>query len=171
MTIGDRIEARRVELGIKSQSALARRVGMRQSTLNGLIRKPYRWSPYLTKIARELQTTVEYLSGETDDPDDNAPPAPAPPAIQQVMMPVSLPSENALADMFEGLLMTLHQFQPILGWNLDELGRELAQLLPTGLSQLQGRLIELPQPPRLRSDQSSEPTDEAQPSGDRELQR
>ncbi len=171
MTIGDRIEARRVELGIKSQSALARRVGMRQSTLNGLIRKPYRWSPYLAKIARELQTTVEYLSGETDDPNDNAPPPPAPPVIQQVMMPVSLPSENALADMFEGLLLTIHEFQPILGWKMDELGRELAQLLPTGLSQLQERLIELPQPPRRRQGQGSKPAAEEQPSDDRELQR
>lgn len=76
VTIGDRIEQRRLQVGIESQSELARRVPMQQSTLNGLINKPYRWSPFLPKIARELRTTVDYLAGETDDPDADAPPEP-----------------------------------------------------------------------------------------------
>lgn len=73
MTIGERIEERRKALGIPSQSALAKIANMRQSTLNGLIRKPYRWSPYLPAIAKALKTTVEYLVGETEDPEANAP--------------------------------------------------------------------------------------------------
>lgn len=71
MTIGERIEERRKALGIPSQSELARMADMRQSTLNGLIRKPYRWSPYLTAIARALQTSVEYLVGEVEHPEEN----------------------------------------------------------------------------------------------------
>lgn len=72
MTIGERIEERRKALGIPSQSELARMADMRQSTLNGLIRKPYRWSPYLTALARALETTVEYLVGEVDHPEESA---------------------------------------------------------------------------------------------------
>jgi transcriptional regulator with XRE-family HTH domain len=137
MTIGERIEERRKALRIPSQSELARRAEMGQSTLNGLIRNSYRWSPHLPRLARELQTTVEYLVGDTDDPDEGAPPPPAAPTSQFLMMPVAIPSENALARMFEGLLELVDQFAP-----KDELARELAQLLPTGLSQLQGRLTE-----------------------------
>ena len=137
VTIGARIEERRKAAGIKSQSALARRVGMPQSTMSSLIKRPYRWSPYLPQLARELGTTVEYLAGETNDPHKNAPPPPALPTFQHILMPVALPSENALAAMFEGLLEVLDRSAPV-----DELARELAQLLPTGLSQLRGRLIE-----------------------------
>lgn len=142
MTLGARIEERRKAIGITSQAALARKADLPQSTLNGLINRPYRWSPHLNRIANALQTTVAYLCGETDDPDLNAP-APASPVPEQVMMPVTLPSENALADMFEGLLLSIDRTQSV-----DEVARELAQLLPSGLSRMQGRLLELPRPPR-----------------------
>lgn len=135
MTIGERIEQRRKALGIASQSELARRADMRQSTLNGLIRNPYRWSPYLVHIARALHTTVEYLTGDTDNPDEGAAPAQASPSIHHVMLPVALPSENALARMFEGLLRTMDLSAPV-----DEVAHELATLLPIGLSQLRGLL-------------------------------
>lgn len=131
MTIGERIEHRRKSLGIKSQSELARLADMRQSTLNGLIRNPYRWSPYLTKIARALQTTVEYLIGEANDPDENAPPPPPAAVIQLVTLQVALPSEAALARMYEGLLRPLDRAMPVA-----ELARILAKRLPSGLSQL-----------------------------------
>lgn len=142
MTLGERIEQRRKELGIPSQSELARRADVGQSTLSGLIRKPYRWSPYLVQIARALDTTVEYLTGEADNPEAEVSPL-SPPSSQQVMMPVTLPTENALADMFEGLLLAIDRTQSV-----DEVARELAQLLPTGLLRLQGPLVELPRPPR-----------------------
>lgn len=137
MTIGERIEQRRIAMGITSQAELARRAKMNQSTLNGLIRKPYRWSPYLPAIARALGTTVAFLSGETDDPDEGAPPPAPAPVVQHVLLPVALPSEDALAQMFEGLLEVVDRSAPV-----DECARELAQLLPTALSQLRGRLTE-----------------------------
>lgn len=56
-----------------SQSELARRVGLNQSSINGLIRGTQRSSTKLHQIARELQTTPAYLTGESDDPDGDAP--------------------------------------------------------------------------------------------------
>ncbi|MEO7467376.1 MAG: helix-turn-helix transcriptional regulator [Sphingobium limneticum] len=73
MNLGSRIEERLAAVGI-SQAELARRVGVRQSTVNSLIRGDSRTSRSLIKIARELRTTAAYLTGETDDPDnENAP--------------------------------------------------------------------------------------------------
>ena len=141
MTIGERIEVRRKALGISSQAELARRAGIGQSTLNGLIRKPYRWSPHLVDIARALQTTVEYLAGKTDDPDEGAPPPPPAPPYQAITLQVLLPGEAALAQMFEGLLMAMDRDLP-----LDEQARLLAQRLPTGLSQLRDLMPALPKP-------------------------
>jgi transcriptional regulator with XRE-family HTH domain len=158
MTLGERIEKRRKELGIPSQSELARRAEVGQSTLSGLIRKPYRWSPYLVQIARALNTSVEYLTGEADNPDLVALPPP-PVGAQQVMMPVTLPTENALADMFEGLLLSIDRTQSV-----DEVARELAQLLPTGLSRMQGQLVELPRPPRSQKTPYEPPSDPGVPA-------
>ncbi|WP_395391435.1 helix-turn-helix domain-containing protein [Novosphingobium sp. BL-8A] len=72
MGLGDRIEERRKEVGI-SQAELARRVGVRQSTINSLVNGNSRTSRSLLKIARELQTTPAYLTGESDDPAGNLP--------------------------------------------------------------------------------------------------
>ena len=72
MSIGTRIESRLKELGI-SQAELARRVMVDQSTINGLVRGHSQSSKHLHRIARELQTTAAYLSGETDDPQAEAP--------------------------------------------------------------------------------------------------
>lgn len=129
MTLGQRIGARATALGV-SQSELARRVGVNSTTINGLIRGPARWTPYLFKIARALETTAEFLVGETDDPDANAPPAP-PPRPASVMLEVVLPPEAALARMFEGLLATIDpEASPV------ERALLLARRLPIGLSQL-----------------------------------
>lgn len=51
-----------------SQAELARRVGLKQSTINGLIKGDQRTSGQFHRIASELQTTPEYLTGQTDDP-------------------------------------------------------------------------------------------------------
>ena len=113
---------------------------MGQSTLSGLIRKPYRWSPHLPAIARSLRTTVDYLVGDVDDPDEGAPPpppVPVAPAVLHVMLPVALPSERALARMFEGLLRVMPP-----GADLAEQARLLAKRLPIGLSQLRDLLPE-----------------------------
>ena len=142
MTIGERIEQRRIAIGIESQSELARRAGVGQSTLNGLIRKPYRSSPYLTKIARELRTTVEYLSGDVDDPDEGASPPPPVPRHQPLMLPVMLPAEAALEAAFLGVLLASEKMDQ------RELARELAKRLPTVLRLSSTATIE----PALASD-------------------
>jgi transcriptional regulator with XRE-family HTH domain len=67
MTLGERISERLQVLGM-SQAELARRVGIRQSTINSLINGPSRTSRSLVKIARELETTPAYLIGDSDDP-------------------------------------------------------------------------------------------------------
>lgn len=72
MSIGARIEERLGAIGI-SQSELARRVGVRQSTMNSLIRGDNRTSRRILQIARELGTTPAYLTGETDDPQSDSP--------------------------------------------------------------------------------------------------
>jgi transcriptional regulator with XRE-family HTH domain len=128
-----------------TQSELGRRVGVSQATIFKLLTGESYGTKHLHRIARELQTTPAYLTGETADP-ELADLPPASPASSQIMLPVTLPSEKALADMFEGLLLAIDRTQPV-----DEFARELAQLLPTGLAQLQGRLLELPRPPRKRA--------------------
>lgn len=75
MGIGARIEQRRKLVGI-SQAELARRVGVRQSTLHSLISGKSRSTRSMRELARELGTTLEYLMGETDDPDEGAAPPP-----------------------------------------------------------------------------------------------
>ena len=65
--IGGRIVERLTALGI-SQAELARRVGITQPAINHLIKRGSGGSAHLHKIARELETSPEYLSGETDDP-------------------------------------------------------------------------------------------------------
>ena len=137
MTLGERVEERRKAAGIASQAALARAAGLPQSTLNGLINRPYRWSPHLSRIAGALSTTVAYLVGETDDPDQNAPPPPPAPRVQLVTLQVALPSEAALAAMFEAQLQVFGDLQGA------ELARALAKRLPNGLVRLrEARSIE-----------------------------
>ncbi|KQN37028.1 hypothetical protein ASG37_05040 [Sphingomonas sp. Leaf407] len=75
MTVGDRIAERLAATGL-SQSELARRLHVRQSTISGLIRGEQRSSTKLHQIARELGTTPSYLSGEIDDPELDASEAP-----------------------------------------------------------------------------------------------
>ena len=61
------------------------------------------------------------------------------PPLQQIMMPVMLPSEAAMSEMFEALLLSIGEGHP-----RAEIARQLAQLLPVGLATLQGRLIDQP---------------------------
>lgn len=136
MIVGQRIKARLPVIGI-SAAELARRIGASQSGVANLISGRIRSTSNLHKIARELQTTTAYLTGETDDPDEGAPPPPPPPDFLHVMLPVALPSTNALTRMFEGLF-------EVVDWSAPRasLARELAELLPSGLSALKGPLIE-----------------------------
>jgi len=76
MSVGARIAERLAALGM-SQSELARRTRLGQSTINGLVRGSSTSSTHLHRIARELGTTPAYLTGETDDPAGDAPDTPA----------------------------------------------------------------------------------------------
>lgn len=68
MIRGDRIEELLKARGW-SQAELARRVGVQPTSIWKLISGHSLGSKHLHVIARELGTTPEYLSGETDDPD------------------------------------------------------------------------------------------------------
>lgn len=60
------MKARLKALGMP-QAELARLTGLTQPTISDLVRGESQSSAHLHKIARALQTTTEYLSGETDD--------------------------------------------------------------------------------------------------------
>lgn len=88
--IGERIKDRMEELGL-SQSELARRVGVRQPTISRLLLGEAAGSKHLHVIARELGTTPQYLTGETDDPSEGALPAPTPEQIAEQLGVVLVP--------------------------------------------------------------------------------
>lgn len=75
MIIGDRIQER-LDLVSMSQTELARRVRLTQPAISGLVTGSVQTSRHLHRIARALGTTPAYLTGETDDPDEGAPPEP-----------------------------------------------------------------------------------------------
>lgn len=69
------------------QAELARRVGISQASIWHLINKGKTGSRHITKIARELETSVAYLEGEIDDPEADATlPAPARDQMIEVAM-------------------------------------------------------------------------------------
>ncbi|MDX5984675.1 helix-turn-helix domain-containing protein [Sphingomonas echinoides] len=179
MTLGARIEERIKVLRL-SQSELARRAKVPQTTINSLIRGSRRTTPHLLRLARELSTTPAYLTGETDDPEADAPTLPAldfetrellddvadmDPADRRAIAQIArsltrrVPtgregpatlhapatsyrgppvSENALGQMIEGLLRAVDLTAPV-----PELARELAELWPTAIAQVQGPLYAL----------------------------
>ncbi len=140
MIVGQRVKERMGALGL-SQAELARRVGLAQPTIYSLIHRNKVGSKHLHKIARELLTTADYLTGETDDPDANAPPPP-PPAPHLITMQVVLPPEDALEQMFAGMLDAIGESTP-----RDALARQLAQLLPKSLSRLKDLRLDWGVPP------------------------
>lgn len=63
---GERLARRLDEIGM-SQAELARRIGIKQPSIAALISGKSQTTRHLHRIARELQTTPEYLTGEDDD--------------------------------------------------------------------------------------------------------
>jgi phage repressor protein C with HTH and peptisase S24 domain len=59
-----------------SQAELARRLGLAQPTIAKLLSGQSRSSTHMHRIARALATTPEFLTGETDDPNEGAVPLP-----------------------------------------------------------------------------------------------
>jgi DNA-binding CsgD family transcriptional regulator len=148
MTLGERIRERAAKLGI-SQAEVGRRADVRQSTINTLVNSNARTTPHLIRLARVLQTSPAYLMGETDDPDEGAPPPVPVPRTQVVMMPVGMPSEDALADMYEAQLRV---FAKLSG---AELARALAKRLPKALVRLQAAELYEDLDPQHDDDESS----------------
>jgi len=72
MIDGDRLRERMEARGM-SQAELGRRVGVAQTSIFKLLSGRSINSRYLHKIARELNTTPAYLTGETDDPSSDQP--------------------------------------------------------------------------------------------------
>jgi phage repressor protein C with HTH and peptisase S24 domain len=82
MRTGERIAERRNELGL-SQTQLAQRAGVSQATIAKLESGISSGSSQIHRIARVLQTTAEYLTGDTKDPTLGAPIAPSPQMIAE----------------------------------------------------------------------------------------
>ncbi len=78
----DRLRERMEAAGL-SQSALARKIGVSQATIAKLAAGTSSGSKHLHKIARELGTSAEYLTGETDDPTAGALPVPSPESLAE----------------------------------------------------------------------------------------
>jgi transcriptional regulator with XRE-family HTH domain len=68
---GERVEAALAVAGI-GQAELARRVGVTPGAINQIVTGLTRRSRLLPDIARELRVTVDWLKGETDDPQQEA---------------------------------------------------------------------------------------------------
>lgn len=67
MALGHRVRDLMAEKGL-SQAELARRIGVAQPSIYAIIHRNKTGTRTLHKLARELETTAAYLSGETDDP-------------------------------------------------------------------------------------------------------
>jgi transcriptional regulator with XRE-family HTH domain len=158
MRVGERIAARRRAKGF-SQTKLARLAGVSQGTIGKLEAGISSGSSHLHRIARELETTSAYLSGETDDPDEGAPPPTPEPRLQHLMMPVALPSEAALAEMYEAQLRALARLEGV------ELARALAKRLPRALARLQAAELyeETDDAPEESGAAPRQPTDRREP--------
>jgi phage repressor protein C with HTH and peptisase S24 domain len=72
---GKRVAQRMAELG-KTQASVARAVGVSQQAIGKIINGQSTGSKFIAQIARELLTTPQYLSCETDDPSEGALPIP-----------------------------------------------------------------------------------------------
>lgn len=106
MRLGERISARMADLGV-SQSALARKIGVTQQAVGKLINGPATTSRHLHLIARELQTTPQYLMGETSDPTEGALPVPTPELIAEQLDLVFIP-EIDMAYGLGGTFIDIH---------------------------------------------------------------
>lgn len=152
MIVSERVQERMTRLGL-SQSELARRVGVTQPTIYKLLKTSKKGSTHLHRIARVLETTAAYLSGEIDDPTSDAPP-PTPPVVKYVTMQVALPDEALLAQMFDALLAGINP--RLEAEERAEQAQLLAENLPIGLSRLQGlRPVPRPAAKRVRSETSA----------------
>lgn len=81
----------RLEAAGLSQAGLARKIGVAQATIAKLALGESTGSKHLHRIARELGTTPQYLTGETDDPTEGALPTPTPEQVAEQLDVVLVP--------------------------------------------------------------------------------
>ena len=147
MIYSDRVRSQMAKVGL-NQSQLARRINVTQGAIAKIANNNPAGSSHLHRIARVLQTTSEYLTGETDEPSPTAAlPIPSE-QLHFVQLAVALPSERALTRMFDALLELIDALPAEV--DRSERARLLARWLPTGLSQLRDLLPDqaaaLPEP-------------------------
>lgn len=135
--VGARLREAMSARGIE-QLELANAVGCTQGAVSQILSGSTLRSRFLPEIAEYLDVSLPWLRGE-DVPRDRHVPEGAsfPPRVRTVMMEVTLPSEAALARMFEGLLRPLDRTMPV-----GELAQVLARRLPIGFAQLRDLLPE-----------------------------
>ncbi|QXT36866.1 helix-turn-helix domain-containing protein [Sphingomonas sanguinis] len=126
---GIRVKQAMIEAGL-DQEQLAHEVGCTQGAISQIINGRSLRSRFLPDIARRLGVTEDYLRGLSDDPGASAP-LPALPVILSARLEVTLGSEEALTQMFEGLLAGLDRDAPRASQ-----ARLLARKLPIALSSL-----------------------------------
>lgn len=101
MSLGERILKRLTALGM-SQSRLAREVGISPQAIHKMVGGHTVQTAHIYLIAKALQTTPEYLAGETDDP---APPKISEPCQHQPDVPMapdlSAPEDDDLVKVHE----------------------------------------------------------------------
>ncbi|OJY65505.1 MAG: hypothetical protein BGP16_12830 [Sphingobium sp. 66-54] len=138
MIRGDRIRERLNALD-RSQGWLAREIEVSPQAISKMVSGKVGDSPKLYQIARALETSVEFLIGESDDASPQrvaegrggyrAEPLAKTGRVQYVSMAVAMPNENALADMMESLLALVPENATRV-----EAARILAQRLPAGFA-------------------------------------
>lgn len=113
MLLADRLKDR-LQLAGLSQSELARRVKVAQPTIAKLVMGQSAGSSHLHKIARELGTTPQYLTGETDDPMLGALPVPTPEMIAEFLDLV--PVEEISLEFGMGATVMTDEFDRVVRW-------------------------------------------------------
>ncbi|WP_156680050.1 XRE family transcriptional regulator [Sphingomonas profundi] len=107
MRVGERVLERLSAAGM-SQAELARRIGLAQPTINNLIRRNKVGTKHLHRIARELGTTPEYLTGETDDPAEGALPVPTADLVAEQVGAIMVPMLDLRFGMGGGNVVDAH---------------------------------------------------------------
>ena len=122
MRTGERIAARRAELGL-SQSLLAKMAGVSQATIGKLESGISSGSSQIHKIARALQTTAEFLTGETDDPAAGAPVAPTPEMVADQLGMTLIPEIDLHFALGGGNFVETYVNTSMVPYRTDWLGR------------------------------------------------
>ncbi|HEX8446256.1 MAG TPA: S24 family peptidase [Sphingomonas sp.] len=104
MIVAERVRERLAVKGL-SQSELARRVGVTQGAIAKIVSGISQGSSHLHRVARELETTPAYLTGETQDPSLGAAPAPTPETVAEQLDLLMIPEMDIQYGMGGGTIV------------------------------------------------------------------